>query len=85
MLLETLLVSNSPFEPWPLNEQTAKVLGLPLMALTATAQLVANSREWLWFDPVAHVAIWQGPDAQHGFPVASLAEALDCVERRMVG
>lgn len=85
MLLETLLVSNSPFEPWPLNEQTAKVLGLPLMALTATAQLVANSREWLWFDPVAHVAIWQGPDAQHGFPAASLVEALDCVERRMVG
>jgi hypothetical protein len=44
MLLEALLVSNSPFEPWPLNEQTAKVLGLPLMALTATAQRVANSR-----------------------------------------
>ncbi len=57
MLLEALLVSNSPFEPWPLNEQTAKVLGLPLMALTATAQRVANSWEWLWFDPVARVAI----------------------------
>jgi len=40
-------MSNSPFEPWPLNEQTAKVLDLPLVALTATVQRVTNSREWL--------------------------------------
>ena len=78
-------MSNSPFEAWPLNEQTAKVLGLPLIALTPTAQLIANGTEWLWFEPVAQVAIGQGPDAQHGFPADSLEEALDCVERRAVG
>ena len=55
------------------------------MALTPTAQLVANRTEWLWFDPVAHVAIWRGPDAQHGFPADSLDEALDGVARRAVG
>ena len=38
---------NSPFEPWPLDERTAKVLGLPLSALTPTAQRVANGTEWL--------------------------------------
>ncbi len=78
-------MSNSTFEPWPLTEQTAKVLGLPLVALTPTAQLVANSREWLWFDPLAHVAIWQGPAWQHGFPADSLDEALARVERLEVG
>lgn len=78
-------MSNSPFEPWPLTEQTAKVLGLPLVALTPTARLVANGTEWLWFDPLAHVAIWQGPDAQHGFPADSLDEAMARVIRRAVG
>lgn len=53
--------SNLPYEPWPLNEQTVKVLGLPLIALTPTAQLIANGREWLWFDLAAAVAIGQGP------------------------
>jgi hypothetical protein len=28
---------NAPYEPWPLNEQTAIVLGLPLAAVTPTA------------------------------------------------
>jgi hypothetical protein len=78
-------MSNSPFEPWPLNEQTAKVLGLPLVALTPTARLVANGTEWLWFDPAAAVAIWQGPAWQHGFPADSLDEALAMVDRRAVG
>ena len=68
-------MSNSAFEPWPLNEQTAKVLGLPLAAVTPTAQLIANNKEWLWFDPAQDMAIWQGPDAQHSFPAHSLAEA----------
>ena len=76
---------SSRFEPWPLNEQAATVLGLPAAALTPTAQLVANGRNWLWFDPEAEVAIWQGPDAQHGFPARSLAEALACVEQHAVG
>jgi len=62
-----------------------KYLGLPLVALTPTAQLVANRQEWVWYDPAAAVAIWQGPDAQHGFPADSLAEALARVERRAVG
>jgi hypothetical protein len=35
-------MSNFRFEPWSLNEQTAKILGLPTVALTPTAQLVAN-------------------------------------------
>jgi hypothetical protein len=77
--------SKSPYEPWPLDERTAKVLGLPPIALTPTAQLIANRTEWLWFDPAAHVAIWQGPDAQHGFPADSLEEALERVERQAVG
>jgi hypothetical protein len=77
-------MSNASYEPWPLNEQTAKVLGLPLAAVTPTAQLIANNKEWLWFDPAQDMAIWQGPDAQHGFPAHSLEEALDCVERRAV-
>ncbi len=76
---------NSRYEPWPLNEQTAKVLGLPLVALTPTAQRVANRQEWLWFDPTAAVAIWQGPAWWHGFPTASLAEVLVRVRRVAVG
>ena len=78
-------MSKSPYEPWPLNEQTAKVLGLPLVTLTPTAQLVANRTEWLWFDPAQDMAIWQGPDAQHGFPATSLDEALARVHRQAVG
>ena len=78
-------MSKSPFEPWPLNEPTVKVLGLPLVALTPTAQLVANGTEWLWFDPAERLAIWQGPAWQHGFPADSLDEALARVERRAVG
>ena len=75
----------SPLEPWPLNEQTARVLGLPLVAVTPTARLFAHRIEWLWFDPAEGLVIWQGPDAQHGFPADSLAEALECVERRAMG
>ena len=78
-------MSKPPYEPWPLNEQTAKVLGLPLVALTPTAQLVASGTEWLWFDPAAAMAIWQGPAWQHGFPADSLDEALARVERLAVG
>lgn len=75
-------MSNSAFEPWPLNEQTAHILGLPLTAVTDTAQLMANGREWVWFEPDAQVAIWQGSDAQHGFPADSLETALACVEQQ---
>lgn len=74
-------MSNSPFEPWPLDQRTAKVLGLPPVAVTPKARLVANRTEWLWFDPRSHVAIWQGPDAQHGLPAISLDEALARVRR----
>jgi hypothetical protein len=35
----------------------------------------------VWFDPAEGLAMWRGPDGQHGFPAASLEEALDCVER----
>jgi hypothetical protein len=57
------------------------VLGLPPAALTPTAQWIANRQEWLWFDPAAAIAIWQGPAWQHFFPASSLAEALAWVER----
>ena len=76
---------NAPYEPWPLTEQTAIVLGLPLAAVTPTAQLIANNQEWLWFDPAQDMAIWQGPDAQHGFLATSLEEALARVHRQAVG
>ena len=59
-------------EPCPLNERTAKVLGLPLRAVTPTARLMANRTEWLWFDPALDLAIWQGPDARQGFPAHTL-------------
>jgi hypothetical protein len=36
------VMSNFRFESWSLNEQTAKVLGLPAVALTPTAQLAAS-------------------------------------------
>jgi hypothetical protein len=54
-LLETPLMSHLSFESWPLNAQTAQVLGLPAAALTPTAELMANSTEWLWFEPAAQV------------------------------
>lgn len=76
---------NLTFELWLLNEQTAHLLGLPLIAVTDTAQLMANGREWIWFEPVAQVAIWQGPDFQHGFPADSLENALDCIEQQVLG
>ena len=38
-------MSNFRFEPWSLNEQTAKVLGLPAVALLPTAQLAASGQE----------------------------------------
>jgi hypothetical protein len=78
-------MSKSPYEPWLLNERTAKVLGLPLIALTPTAQLIANRQEWLWFDLATHLAIWQGPTTRYGFSVVSLAAALDRIERRAMG
>jgi len=78
-------MSNPAYEPWPLTEQTATVLGLPPVAVTPTARLVANRTEWLWFDLAEGLAIWRGPDGQHGFPAASLAEALARVRRRAVG
>jgi hypothetical protein len=60
-------------------------LGLSLAAVTSTAQRVANRTEWLWFDPDGVMAIWQGLEAQHGFPAASLDEALARVQRQAVG
>ena len=62
-----------------------KYLGLPLVALTPTAQLVANRQEWLWFDPTAAVAIWQGPTWLHGFPTASLAGGIGARSARSGG
>jgi hypothetical protein len=38
-------MSSLRFEPWLLNEKTAKILRLPTVALTPTAQLAANSQE----------------------------------------
>ncbi|MCB1919084.1 MAG: hypothetical protein KDJ28_03760 [Candidatus Competibacteraceae bacterium] len=51
----------------------------------ARARLELLQPEWLWFEPMAHVAIWQGPDAQHGFHADSLDEALECIERQAMG
>ncbi|MFZ4792040.1 MAG: hypothetical protein ACOYMW_14305 [Candidatus Competibacteraceae bacterium] len=78
-------MSNFRFESWSLNEQTAKVLGLPAVALTPTAQLAASGQEWVWFDPDSLMAIWQGPSFQHGFPAGSLDEALEQVQQGAVG
>ena len=78
-------MSNSHFEPWLLTEQTAKVLGLPAVALMPTAQLAANGQESVWFDSEASMAIWQGPDFQHGFPAGSMDEALEQVRQGAVG
>lgn len=78
-------MSNSPFELWPLNKQTAKILGPPLVAVTSTAQLAANTSEWVWFDRDCAMAIWRGPAWQHRFPAASLEEALQCVEQGVIG
>ena len=57
------------------------MLGLPPIAVTPEARLVANRREWLWFDPAEGLALWRGPDGPHGFPAASRVEALACVGR----
>jgi hypothetical protein len=65
-----------PLDPCRFDERTARVLGLPLLAVTPTARLVANRTEWLWFDPAEGLAIWRGPDGRHGFPARSLEEAL---------
>lgn len=78
-------MSHSPFETWLLNEQTVKVLGLPLITLTATTRLWANNTQWLWFEPIPHMAIWQEPPMQHGFHADSLDEALERIEPRAVG
>ncbi len=85
MPLEMPPRSESPFAPWPLNEPTANVLGLRLIAIIPEGPLVANSREWLWFDPSATGALWQGPAWPHGFPAEALDEARARVERRAVG
>jgi hypothetical protein len=85
LLPEKPPLSNSPVEPWPLDQRTAKVLGLPLVTLTPTAQQVANGTAWLGFDPAERLAIWRGPAWQHGFPAHSLEEALAPVNRRAVG
>ena len=69
-------MSRPALESWPLNEPSAKVLGLPAAALTPTARLVANRTEGLWFDPAERLTIGRGLDGPHGLPAASLAEAL---------
>ena len=68
LLPEKPPMSNSPFEPWPLDERTAKVLGLPLVALTPTAQRVANGTAWLWFDLAEELAIGRGRPGRTAFP-----------------
>lgn len=78
-------MSNKRFESWSLNEQTAKVLGLPVAALIHAAQLAANGQESVWFAPDLAMAIWQGPGFQHGFPAGSLDKALDRVDRLDMG
>jgi hypothetical protein len=85
LLLEKPPLSNSPFEPWPLDTPTAKVLGLSLAALTPPAQRVASGTEWRWFDLAATVAIGQGPAWPPGFPAPARVEALARVGRRAVG
>ena len=78
-------MSNNRFELWSLHEQTAKILGLPTVALTPTAQLAASGQESVWFDPDSALAIWQGPGFQHGFPAGSLDAALNRIDRLDVG
>ena len=73
------------FEPWLLNEQNAKALGLPVAALIPAAQLAVDGQESVWFDSEASMAIWQGSDFQHGFPAGSMDEALDRIHRLDVG
>ncbi|HRF45872.1 MAG TPA: hypothetical protein PLD30_16840 [Candidatus Competibacteraceae bacterium] len=73
--MEAPLVLNSSFESWPLKEQTAKILGFPQVAVTPTAQILADGDGWLWFEPAA----------QRDFPAASQEEALARVQRRAVG
>ncbi|MCB1921407.1 MAG: hypothetical protein KDJ28_15725 [Candidatus Competibacteraceae bacterium] len=73
--MEAPLVLNSSFESWPLKEQTAKILGLPQVAVTPAAQILADGDGWLWFEPAA----------QRDFPAASQEEALARVQRRAMG
>ena len=56
--MEALLVLNASFEFWPLNEQTAKILGFPQVAVTPTAQILADGDGWLWFEPIKQIAVW---------------------------
>ena len=72
-------------EPWPLTAHTANLLGLPLSAVTPTAQGLACGGGWLWFEPKEPIAIWHGFTGQHGFPAASLEEAWTQAQRQTVG
>ena len=58
-----------------------RLLGLPRAAVTPTAQLLAHGDGGLWFEPGEPIAVWHGFPGPHGFPAASLAEALPCVEQ----
>ena len=53
-------MSRPALEPWPLAEQTARGLGLPQVAATPTAPLVAHRTEWLGFDPAERLALGRG-------------------------
>ncbi|MCP5197424.1 MAG: hypothetical protein H6974_11675 [Gammaproteobacteria bacterium] len=63
------------FESWPRNEQTAKVLGWPLAAVT-TPPLLASGDGGQWFEPKERMVVWHRFTRQHGVPAASLEAAL---------
>lgn len=63
----------------------AHFLGLPRAAVTPTAQLLAHGDGGLWFEPGEPIAVWHGFPGPHGFPAASLAEALPCVKQGAIG
>lgn len=72
-------------QPCVLNEQVAYLLGLPAVALQPGVQFWVSDTEWLWFEPLTGVAIWQGEGIQHGFPADSVEAALESVAQQAVG
>ena len=84
MLLAPSMIPESleSLEPYRFDGRSARVLGLPLRAVTPTARLVANRTEWLCGSIPPRG--WRSGGDRTGstaFPPASLEEALDCVER----
>ena len=73
------------YERWSLDAASQRVLQIPPGAPDPDCELAADGAHWLLFYPSRKLAVGRGPGWLHGFPAASLDDALDRLARGDTG